>query len=355
MMTARFTLWIFCLSLLGTPLARAGGSSTEPSSATPPPSSVNSDLINPYSLDDYWAECTGRGSWTYLGDLLIANPVDAERYRCIRFVIGDFKISTGTSAQTLIVPWLQTVYGNLELDGRPQLPRAKLPRLLSVQGDILIDTWNGNTRFEVRRLTQHTAGKLRVYAGSVSDLGGFDALVGLHRLELYNPKVNYPMNPQSPRFKGLRGLTEVGSMQVKLGERGTEEWDFLYALIQVQGSLEIEVDETIVGTHSIQQIGGQLRVEHSDMLNLAQLDAVAQMGSLRLYGNDQLNSVSALSNAHVASGGSVYIVGNFPLTDCQATTLANQIKSSTSSVTVSGNASCSPSLVYSGPIRLIRF
>ena len=78
---------------------------------------------------------------TICGNLVLSTPVQIEDYRRLRTVYGDLRIDTASSVQGSTLPWLSRVTGDLELEGNPLLPYARLPRLTTVGDEIVVDAF----------------------------------------------------------------------------------------------------------------------------------------------------------------------------------------------------------------------
>ncbi len=92
---------------------------------------------------------------------------------------------------------------------------------------------------------------------------------------------------------------------------------------------------------NLQTVGGEFEVSNSGVDSLFGLSSVTWLGGLRIQGNTGLVNVASLASAYVAPGGSVVIANNAPLTQCQASSLANAMNLSAGVVPViTGNQPC---------------
>jgi len=189
-------------------------------------------------------------------------------------------------------------------------------------GTDAIETIGGNLEVEVK----NTFGGANADGlESLREVGGhftwddteLDNIAALANLEFVGGDLELPLDVTS--LSGFASLQTVGG-------------DF---------TLVGDVDVADLGPlASLAFVGGRLTIESSGIQSLNGLQGVAQLGSLRIHDNDELTDVGALGNASIASGSTVQITDNYPLTDCQANNLVSSMSvPGTTIVTVNSNVS----------------
>ena len=139
--------------------------------------------------------------------------------------------------------------------------------------------------------------------------------------------MNAPINPQSPTFRGLFGVTSVGRLEVHTTFREAyQSADFLESLV-----VDNYGNSTAEGLESLREVDGRFSWGGTDLYDISALAHLETVG-----GDLEL----PLDVTSLAGSSSAQITNNSPLTNCQANSLLNSMTiPSTTTQTVYGNGS----------------
>lgn len=304
-------------------------------------SHANTFTINPnifYLIDfDYYKECNTRRDErdaVHYGNLTLNSAADIEKYRCVKRVTGNLKLDLDNKIKVLVLPWLETVNGNLWLEAGAYFTKGKFPKLHTVDGDITLYNRNRSAHWWMPALIEHHS-ELEVVAGVQNDLTGFSNLEYVHKLYLRT----HPNDIWGPfNFTGLDALTEAANLEYSL-RSGQVSGSFLSNLTNVTNKVRLFIDDSgLFGLASIETIGGRLEIEETSYIyNLNHFSNIQSLGGLVLSDNAGLNNVSALSNVSMPTNGYIEITYNDNLNNCDAQDLVRALRNNQNWNTFSGS------------------
>ena len=258
----------------------ASGKNPPPITNQPPPD------INPkYTFDfsqaeeaSYALDCISRRNEdrsVISENISLNNPADSEKYRCVRRIYGNLTISADdygnysasndNRVRKFVLPYLQSVSGNLYIEGAAILERIRLPKLYSIGGKLAIDYRRGDDIFLMDSLLTLNA-PLEVIAGPQNSFTGMEALTRVDRLELKTDPQDYILNSYSQGyFSGLPNLHTIkGDLEVDL-YWGIDSPAFLPSLTAIEGDVEYTLKEGgLIALRQVESIGDDLEVDWNE-------------------------------------------------------------------------------------------